>query len=796
MEHLVGETLEARLAKGPLPLEQTLEYAIQIADALDKAHRQGVVHRDLKPGNIMLVKSGAKLLDFGLAKLQAADTPTNLSALPTEQANLTAEGTILGTLQYMAPEQLEGKEADSRTDIFAFGAVVYEMATGKKAFEGSSQASLIAAIMGQEPRPMSELQPMAPELLDWVVKRCLAKDPDERWQSASDVMAGLKRTTEVGTEPGLSHSVTAPSLWNRAIPWGIAVVMALMAAMAIWNWTSPARQSLVRFSVTLPLDQRLPDASQSFAPPVALSPDGERLVYVGLRDNRTQLYMRDIHAFEAVPVPGTEGASSPFFSPDSKWLGFFANGKLQKVSMAGGAPLPICDVPTFSGLGVSWGSNATIIFSPYIGSGLFQVDASGGVPKKLTTPDFKDGGYHHAWPQILPDNLHVLFTVWGGKDDGLAVLSLETGLWRTLSQEITEGAWYVPSGHLIYGQAGGLLARPFDLGRLEPVGPPISILDNVYKIPRSDRASFAVSSNGSLAYLPGSYSERALVWVNRQGTELVVIEDSGFYESPHLSPDGKQVTLQVRRTDGSEDLWVYDLERGSRTRLTFQPSSNSPIWTSDGTQVTFASNRSGSWSLYWKSAAGIGEAEPLLTREHAQFPMSWSPDGKTLAFGEKNPNTGGDLWVLSPEGDTAPLLNSPFNEDAARFSPDGNWLAYVSNESGREEVYVQPYPGPGRRWPISNEGGSEPVWSKEGNELFYRNGEEMMAVAVETKSEFKAGTPSTLFKGRYVHDIFTDYDVSPDGQRFLMIKESDKGQAQIKVVLNWFEELKRLVPTN
>jgi len=327
MEHLEGETLEARLAKGALPLEQTLEYAIQIADALDKAHRQGVVHRDLKPGNIMLVKSGAKLLDFGLAKLQAADTPTNLSALPTEQANLTAEGTIMGTLQYMAPEQLEGKEADARTDIFAFGAVVYEMATGKKAFEGKSQASLIGAIMNSQPQPMAELQPMTPQLLDWVVKRCLAKEPDERWQTASDLMAGLKRTTEVGAESEPSHSITAPSLWKRAIPWGIALVMAVIAGLAIWNWPSPARQSLVRFSVTLPPDQRLPDPSQSFAPPIALSPDGERLVYVGLRDNHTQLYMREIHAFEAVPVPGTEGASSPFFSPDSKWLGFFANGK-------------------------------------------------------------------------------------------------------------------------------------------------------------------------------------------------------------------------------------------------------------------------------------------------------------------------------------------------------------------------------------------------------------------------------------------------------------------------------------
>ena len=382
MEHLVGETLEARLAKGALPLKQTLEYAIQIADALDKAHRQGVVHRDLKPGNIMLVKSGAKLLDFGLAKLQAADTPTNLSALPTEQANLTAEGTILGTLQYMAPEQLEGKEADSRTDIFAFGAVVYEMATGKKAFEGKSQASLIAAIMGQEPRLMAELQPMTPSTLDHTVKRCMAKEPDKRWQAASDVMEELKWVTEVGTSMDSLPVGTGLAAWKRAMPWSLAFLLlgAVLSGVGVWLLKPTLPQTPLHMVIPLAGEQLETDRG---GPPIAISPDGMQLVYVVRGGGTRQLYLRPLGSSTAEPIPGTEGAVTPFFSPDSQWIGFAAQGNLKKIALSGGAPINLC---VSSGLaGASWGEDGTIVFAPSNTSPLLRVSADGGTPEVLTT---------------------------------------------------------------------------------------------------------------------------------------------------------------------------------------------------------------------------------------------------------------------------------------------------------------------------------------------------------------------------------------------------------------------------
>jgi len=384
MEHLVGETLEARLAKGALPLEQTLEYAIQIADALDKAHRQGVVHRDLKPGNIMLVKSGAKLLDFGLAKLQAAETPTNLSALPTEQANLTVEGTILGTLQYMAPEQLEGKEADGRTDIFAFGAVVYEMATGKKAFEGKSQASLIGAILKDDPVPMSELKPMTPSLLDQVVKKCLAKEPDERWQTAADLMTGLKWVTEAGTPVDSAPSATPPAAWRQAIPWSLVALMTVIASVAIWSpWNTPSEPMTSTFAVTLPAGDNL---SLGPGPTIAISHDGRHLVYVADRNGQDEIYHRALDQAVAVPIGDTVGARRVFFSPDDQWVGFSAKGKLQKIPLTGGAPSPIADASVGEVVGASWGSDGKIILGGSVGSGLSIVSDTGGILESITTP--------------------------------------------------------------------------------------------------------------------------------------------------------------------------------------------------------------------------------------------------------------------------------------------------------------------------------------------------------------------------------------------------------------------------
>ena len=800
MEHLVGETLEARLAKGPLPLEQTLEFAIQIADALDKAHRQGVVHRDLKPGNIMLVKSGAKLLDFGLAKLQAADTPTNLSALPTEQANLTAEGTILGTLQYMAPEQLEGKEADSRTDIFAFGAVVSEMATGKKAFEGSSQASLIAAIMGQDPRPMSELQPMTPSTLDHIVRRCMAKEPDERWQSSSDVMRELKWISESVPSANVSGLMVGRP---KHLSWGLigSLAGALLAGFLVWNLTdsSPVGSaSVTRLVVALPGDHQL--AAPSRSNPIALSPDGTRIVYVDNSDGRVRLYLRALDGFEATPIAGTEAAQAPFFSPDGRWVGFFSNGKLQKVSVEGGAPLPLCDAP-FPSFGASWGPDDTIIFSGTGTFGLIRIPAGGGITETLTTPDTKKSEFSHLSPQILPGGTHVLFTVATTEGSSIAVLALETREWRVLLPGAA-GARYLPTGHLVYAQAGGLWAVPLALERLELTGTPISILDGVYSQGwvGVNTVSFSVSDTGVLAYVPGDTEvTESPVWVDRTGKASPLTEDKGEYVHPRLSPDGKQLAIAKRTGVANYDIWVYDTERGSRTRLTVEGNNYDSAWTPDGSRLTFNSTRAGQ-GLYEKPADGSGLAQPLLIREHYQNLGSWSLDGQTLAFTEQHPITGTDIWVLTRDGDRvpSPVLATSFHETAPVFSPDGGWLAYVSDESGRNEVYVLPYPSLAGKTPISTDGGVEPAWSADGRELFYRNGYQMLAVPVETGPTFSAEKPELLFEERYklAPIPIAGYDVSPDGERFLMIREDKKDAGQINVVLNWFEELKRLVPTD
>ena len=811
MEHLVGETLEARLAKGPLPLEQTLEYAIQIADALDKAHRQGVVHRDLKPSNIMLVKSGAKLLDFGLAKLQAADTPTNLSALPTEQANLTAEGTILGTLQYMAPEQLEGKEADSRTDIFAFGAVVYEMATGKKAFEGKSQASLIAAIMGQDPRPMAELQPMTPQLLDWVVKRCLAKEPDERVQTAADLMAELRLVTEVGT-PVPSPAVTAPAAWKVAIPWSIALLIAVAAGVGFWILTRPLPQPLTKFVITPSSSTALTNDTGN---DVAISPDGRHVVYRVLGESGPPLLqLRSLDDFVDRMIPGTEGAEDPFFSPDGQSIAFVAAGKLQRISLTGGTTITLYDVSSgFRGGG--WDQEDTIVFA---GRGndlqrrLYRVSAAGGEAEQLAVVNADQGEVNYHRPQILPGGAAVLFTIWLGSENfQIGLLSLETGEPKIVIEGGRE-ARYAPTGHLVYATAvgGTLMAAPFDLARLEVAGDPVPILEGVRNTPYR-AVDYAFSNDGTLVYVPGTgdspYIPGTLVWVDRSGQEgeAIVGEPLEFPRYPRLSPDGQRLTLTTG-PGNQGDIWVYDLGGRPPFPLTFEGQNSNGPWTPDGKRVAFAITRDGPANLFWMPADGSTlEPEPLLTSPTAQVPLAWTPDGLELIFLQTNPEQQNNLMALPIEGEREPRFvvetqypySSPEHGAGAALSPDGRWLAYVSGVTGSPEIWVRPYPGPEVPIRISPSGGREPVWDSEGQELFYLEGNKMMAVKVASEPGFTSEPPQMLFEGNYVQANRPSYDVGSDG-RFLMIKaaEEEEGQqGQINVVLNWFEELKRLVPT-
>jgi serine/threonine-protein kinase len=804
MEYLEGETLAARLEKGALPLEQVLKFGMEVANALDKAHRQGIIHRDLKPGNIMLTKGGTKLMDFGLAK-QSGPAPlaAALTEMTQEQSKLTGEGMIVGTFQYMAPEQLEGKEADARTDIFAFAEVIYEMSTGMPAFTGKSRASLIAAILTTKPTPITQLQPMTPVALERVVKKCLAKDPDERWQSASDLACELQWIAEGGSPVALEPTGTGKGIrarWRGALLWGVvSLLLAAITGLTSWNLKPTPPRPVTRTVINLPPGQRL--AGLEYGPAVALSPDGTLLAYVANQGGAQQLYLRAMDSLEARPIPGTEGAVNPFFSPDGQWLGFFADGKLKKVSVSGGAAQTLGDAVQPRGAG--WDSHKMIAFAPIAVSVLQQVPEAGGTPQPLTR--FEKGESSHRWPEFLPSGNALLFAA--GPATGnwtnvhVAVQSVGTGERRNLVNVGTQPR-YAPSGHLIYAQGGNLMAAPFDPQRLTVTGAEVPVVEGVLQSPSSGAAQYSFSAAGSLVYVSGGTQagQRRLVWVNHSGVEQPVAAPPRAYWNPRLSPDGRRVAVGI--ADQESQVWLYDFSGETLTRLTFEGSLNSvPTWTPDGKRIAFQSNKEGPLNIFWQLADGSGGLERLTTTlEATNAPHSWSPDGQLLAYIELNHTTGFDISVLRLSDRKAqPFLKTPFNESVPRFSPDGRWLAYVSDESGHWEIYVQPYPGPGGKWQISTGGGTEPVWNPNGRELFYRSGEKMMAVDVATQPSFAAGKPRVLFEGQYLPTpiTFPNYDVSPDGKRFLMLEESERATSatQINVVLNWFEELKRRVPT-
>ena len=812
MEYLEGETLAQRLVKGPLPLEQVLQYAIENADALDKAHRKGITHRDLKPGNIMLTKSGTKLLDFGLAKLRQAAAPANtsLSDLPTAVDPATAAGTILGTLQYMAPEQVEGKsdQIDARTDIFAFGAVVYEMAAGKRAFEGKSQASLIAKILESDPPPISSLQPMTPPALDRVVKKCLAKEPEDRWQSAKDLTDELKWIAGASSQAAIlrvEQTRGVGVLGRRTVVLGLCVLVVggVIGGLAVWNRKpspAPLSQPVSRLVINLPPGQQLAGLDSGLA--LALSPDGTHLAYVARQGGVQQIYLRAMDSLAANPLPGTEAGVSPFFSTDSQWVGFFAGGRLKKVSVTGGAALDLGIVGAATGAGASWGSQGIIAIAPGAASGLLQVPDAGGTVQPLV--HIEKGDVTHRWPEFLPGGRAVLFTAGrSGITFGnaqIAAESLQTGERTNLVQGASNPR-YAPSGHLVYAQGGELEAVPFDSRRLAITGAATPVVEGVLQSPTTGAAQYSIAAAGTLAYVPGDIqgTQSRLAWVSRNGTEQVLAAPPHSYRFPRLSPDGRRVAVAI--IEQESQTWLYDLSRETLSRFTFEGSQNyTPVWTPDGKRVAFESNNSGQLNIFWQLADGSGGLERLTTSPYINAPASWSPDGQLLAFAEINTTAGQNIWILRMNDRKAlPFHRTGSNENEPRFSPDGHWLAYISDESGRTEIYVQPYPGPGGKWQISTDGGTEPVWNPNGRELFYRNGDKMMAVDISTQPGFAASTPRMLFEGRYEQPPVPlhNFDVSSDGQHFLMLKPVEQTQAaptQINVVLNWFEELKRRVP--
>ena len=813
LEYVEGETLSSRLVKGALPIDRVLRYAIEIASALDHAHRRAIVHRDLKPGNIILTKGGAKLLDFGLAKFQppAANAGVLLSSAPTEHAPVTGRGTIVGTLQYMSPEQLEGKKADARTDIFAFGAVTYEMTTGRKAFEGHSQASLIAAILQVEPRSMSEVQPAISPALERVVKTCLAKDPDERWQTAHDLMLELKWIADGASTSSQVASVINKGTRRERLFWvTVLFTTALIVGIVAWLFRpapAPVVRPLSRFALELPANLQL---AKDERPVIALSPDGMSLVYVASNGANTQLYVRRLDQLEASPIPGTEGALGPFFSPDGQWVGFYANGKLKKVSLKGGTPTVICSVPPVMH-GASWGTDDTIFFSPAHSWGIYRVPASGGQSQVVTTPDGSKGERGHYWPQVLPGGKAILFTI-GTRDSfddaRIAVQWLDTGERKILIDGGTCGR-YLPTGHLVYARAGALLAVPFDLSRLEVKGAPVLVVEGVKTDARSGAANFSVSNAGSLLYVSGKSDAnmRELLWVDRHGQAQPLTDTKNEFHTPSLSPDGQRLAVSIEGV--TQNIWVYDLARGTLTKLSFEEDWG-PAWTPDGNRIAYTSGRVASPpAIAWRFVDRSSEDELLVASETPIFTGSWSPDGKVLAYTDgfaeevlPRRSTGYDIWLIRPDSERKPepFLRTKFDESGPEFSPDGRWLAYVSNESGRNEVHVVTFPGPGARRQISTAGGTSPRWARNGKELFYRNGNKMMAVAISLQPEFRASTPQVLFEGAYEEagrpDEPHNYDVTRDGQRFVMLKPYHEPSApsQLIVALEWFDYLRGRVP--
>jgi Tol biopolymer transport system component len=794
MEYLEGETLSDRLLKVPLAFDQVLRYGIEIADALDKAHRQGIAHRDLKPGNVMITKSGVKLLDFGLAKAVAPATPQQATSFPTQQA-LTQEGTILGTFQYMAPEQLEGSEADARTDIFAFGALLYEMATGQKAFSGKTQASLIAAIIERVPPSISTISPMTPPAFDRVVKTCLAKDPEDRWQTAHDVMLELKWVAEGGSAAGLPAPVVARRKSREKLAWGLAAVFAVgMIASALGAmrfWKAAAQTRTVRVSILPP-----PKAAFRFfglSGSMALSPDGRFLVYVAaLPQGKRILWVRSLDSTTEQALSGTEEATFPFWSPDSRFIGFFANDRLKRIAVAGGPALTICTA--VDGRGGAWSRDGSILFA-LRNSPIYRVAETGGSAIEVTKLDAGRADTSQRWPAALPDGRHFLYLAspQGAASENNVVFfaSIDGKENRKLLQPAPMNALYA-SRHLLYARENTLLAQPFDPDRGRFLGEAFPIAENIFVDPLFSRAAFSASENGVLAYQTGEALVGArFSWYDRTGKELAPAMSEPFLARGfRLSPDDSRLAATVFDVAGGNvDIWVIDLKRGARSRLTFAPSvESSSVWSPDGSRIAFSSDRKGQPILV-KSSSGTGGEEILLQSEDVKNPTSWSTDGRFLLFNRTFPKTKTDLWVLPLFGDRKPFpfVQSEFIDRNGQFSPDGRWVAYVSDESGRLEIYVVPFPGPGGKWQVSTGGGMSPHWSTDGRELFYVSPDrDLMTVEVKSGSEFQVSSPKPLFS---LSTLVAQVDVSADGRRFLQVIPPDSGGAPVTLVLNWPSEI-------
>jgi Tol biopolymer transport system component len=821
LELVEGSTLADRIARGPIPLDEALPLAKQIAEALEAAHEQGIVHRDLKPANIKVREDGTvKVLDFGLAKALEGELPAaDMSMSPTLSVAGTRMGVILGTAAYMAPEQARGKTVDRRADIWAFGCVLYEMLAGRGAFHGDDVSMTLAAVMMKDP-DWGALPTTVPSALRRLVRTCLEKDPKRRLQAAGDARLEIDRILSGAPEEASTPAVAvAPPPWRGALPWGLASMLgaAFVTVLVLWApWRNAAPSAPVRLETAIGADASIVNLTAS----LAVSADGSTLAFAAQNSQGAQeLYVRRLDELRATPLTSTAGARNPFFSPDGQWIGFFADGKVKRIAVTGGAAVTLADAA--DDRGGAWAEDGSIIFQPATaGSGLLRVSSAGGATEMLT--DLEAGQFTHRWPQVLPGGDAIMYTAHTSVtafDDAVVVVQpIPVGVPRVVQRGGYYGR-YLPSGHLVYMHKGTLFAVPFDLQRLAPTGQAVPVIEGVRAYSggsgggSAGSAHVAWTNDGVAIYVAGQDGpdESPLQWMDRTGNVTGLRVAPTAWGNPHFSPDGRRLAIDIRT--GQTDVFVYEWARDTLTRVTFAAAEDmKPIWTPDGRRLAFRSSRDGSFNLYWQRADGSGDVQRLTESQNLQTPASWHPSGKFLAFFETRQTTGQDLMVLPLEGDETSgwkpgkptvFLSTPFNETEPIFSPDGRWIAYQSQESGRFEVYVRPFPGPGGRWQVSTDGGITPVWSRTRPEIFYANSDNrLMVTSYRAEGDvFATDKPKQWVDRRFIlRPGFISFALHPDGERFALAaapdNESALRQDKLVFIFNFFDELRRLAPAN
>ncbi len=813
MELVPGEDLAQRLARGPLAVKDAIDVARQVADALEAAHEQGVVHRDLKPANIKRTPEGKiKVLDLGLAKAlthEIFSDPASLSVSPTVTSAGTVAGTLLGTAAYMSPEQAKGRPVDRRADIWAFGVVLYEMLTGKRLFEAETVSETLAAVLRDEVL-LEDLPEGVPAPVSNLIRRCLDRDPRTRLRDIGEARIALSPDSLAGgaaaAEPAEAVVAEVPARGSRALPWILVILLGIVAAFSLWRGsTGPADdRELLSLVAPIPNDLHLPGDQMGV---MALSADGKTLALVLESDTDKMLYVRRLDSAELVRMPGTEGASTPVFSPNGEWIAFFADNKLKKVPVAGGAPVTLCD-STGSNRGADWGTDDFIVFSPHYTRPLMRVSGAGGEPTALTTVDRAKGERTHRWPQAVPNEDLVLFTVGtmdspeSYDDAQIQAIRPSTGEQRTVLEGAST-ARYVPSGHLVFGREGFLFAVPFDVDSLEVRGKPVPVMENVMGMRSSGVVHVGFARNGLMAYIAGSPRSRQsrLVWRSRDGARRPLGANVAGYLNPRISPDGKRVAVQVEGAT-SFDIWTYHFEQETLTRLTFAGDNSFPAWSPDGRRIAFASVRDNAlMSAYVKAADGSGQAERVFSADELEnagqvIPHGWTPDGRSMVLTFTNEDASNIATLSEADTETRVVLETPADELTPALSPNGRWLAYMSDEAGEFQIFVRAYPGPGGKWQVSTEGGAVPRWSSDGAELFFRWRDTLYSVTVdEGAGSFRASRPRILLEDLSDAETNYDYDVL-DSDRFLVVESvgDDSAPAGVTVMVNWLAELERRVP--